>query len=424
MKMIIAGGQVLDPQTGMDEIMDILIEDGKITKIASHLELPDSDINIIEARGLVVAPGLIDVHVHFRDPGLTYKEDIRTGANAAAKGGFTTVVCMANTKPPADNVETLEYILAEGRQTPINILTAAAITKAMLGKELTDMEELKAHGAAGFTDDGMPIKDAALVKQAMETAARLNVPLSFHEEDPVFITNNGINRGQVSELLGIGGSPALAEDVMVARDCMLALHTGAVIDIQHISSGNSVKMIKLAKELGAKVMAEVTPHHFSLDESAVLVHGTLAKMNPPLRTAKDREMILTGLKDGTIDMIATDHAPHSREEKALPLTQAPSGIIGLETALALGITHLIQPGHLTLLQLMEKMSLNPARLYHLDQKGLLAVGADADLVIFDDKEAWTVGEFSSKSANSPFIGNELLGRVKYTICAGKVVYQD
>ena len=427
MKMIIAGGRVLDPQTGMDEIMDILIEDGRIMQIAPHLGVPDPDpgtFRIIDAGGLTVAPGLIDVHVHFRDPGLTYKEDIHTGANAAARGGFTTVVCMANTKPPADNVRTLEYILAEGRRTPIHVLAAAAITKGMLGEELTDMEELKAHGAAGFTDDGMPVKDAALVRQAMEAAVRLNVPLSFHEEDPAFITNNGINHGPVSKQLGIGGSPALAEDVMVARDCMLALHTGAVIDIQHISSGNSVKMIKLAKELGAKVMAEVTPHHFSLDESAVLVHGTLAKMNPPLRTAKDREMILAGLKDGTIDIIATDHAPHSREEKALPLTQAPSGIIGLETALALGITHLIQPRHLTLLQLMEKMSLNPARLYHLEQKGRLAVGADADLVIFDDKEAWTVGEFASRSANSPFIGEELLGRVKYTICAGKVVYQN
>jgi len=427
MKMIIAGGRVLDPQTGMDEIMDILIEDGRIMQIAPHLGVPDPDpgtFRIIDAGGLTVAPGLIDVHVHFRDPGLTYKEDIHTGANAAARGGFTTVVCMANTKPPADNVRTLEYILAEGRRTPIHVLAAAAITKGMLGEELTDMAELKAHGAAGFTDDGMPLKDAALVRQAMEAAVRLNVPLSFHEEDPAFITNNGINHGQVSKQLGIGGSPALAEDVMVARDCMLALHTGAVIDIQHISSGNSVKMIKLAKELGAKVMAEVTPHHFSLDESAVLVHGTLAKMNPPLRTAKDREMILAGLKDGTIDIIATDHAPHSREEKALPLTQAPSGIIGLETALALGITHLIQPRHLTLLQLMEKMSLNPARLYHLEQKGRLAVGADADLVIFDDKEAWTVGEFVSRSANSPFIGEELLGRVKYTICAGKVVYQN
>lgn len=425
MKIIIAGGRVLEPRSGTDGNMDILIENGRIVKLAPHLDASAPDISLIDARGLVVAPGLIDVHVHFRDPGLTYKEDIRSGADAAARGGFTTVVCMANTKPPADNVETLEYILAEGRRTPVNVLAAAAITKGMLGRELTDMDELKAHGAAGFTDDGLPIKDAGLVKRAMEAAVRLNVPLSFHEEDPAFIMDNGINHGQVSRQLGIGGSPALAEDIMVARDCMLALHTGAVVDIQHISSGNSVKMVKLAKELGAKVMAEVTPHHFSLDESAVLAHGTLAKMNPPLRTAKDREIILAGLTDGTIDIIATDHAPHSRAEKALPLTQAPSGIIGLETALALGITHLIRPGRLTLLQLIEKMSLNPARLYHLaEQKGFLAAGADADLVIFDDKEAWTVGGFASRSANSPFIGEELRGRVKYTICGGKVVYQD
>ena len=320
-------------------------------------------------------------------------------------------------------METLEYVLAEGQKTPINVLSAANITIGMKGEVLTDMELLKAHGAAGFTDDGIPLKDSALVKKAMEEAVRLNVPLSFHEEDPTLITNNGINRGAVSEHFGIGGSPAAAEDVLVARDCMLALHTGALIDIQHISSGHSVRMVELAKQLGAHVMAEVTPHHFSLDETAVLKHGTLAKMNPPLRTLEDKQEILRGLKEGVIDIIATDHAPHSAEEKAKPLTEAPSGIIGLETALALGVTNLVREDVLTMPQLMEKMSLNPAILYHLEgNKGHLSTGADADLVLFDPNEKWTVKEFKSKATNSPFIGEELYGKVKYTICGGKIAY--
>lgn len=425
--LLILNGRVIDPKSSIDKIMDLVVDQGKIKDMGTDLkdrylsERPD----VIDASGMVVAPGLIDVHVHFRDPGFTYKEDIQTGARAAAKGGFTTVVCMANTKPPVDNVETLEYIINEGKKTGIHVLTAANITVGMKGETLTDMELLKAHGAAGFTDDGIPLKNAALVKKAMEEAVRLDVPLSFHEEDPSLIENNGINRGAVSEKLGIGGSPAAAEDVLVARDCMLALHTGAVIDIQHISSGYSVRMVELAKQLGAHVAAEVTPHHFSLDETAILKHGTLAKMNPPLRTAEDREEILRGLREGIIDVIATDHAPHSSEEKDRPLTQAPSGIIGLETSLALGMTNLVRTGQLSLLQLVEKMTLNPAALYHLEgTKGWLGKGADADLVIFDPEEKWTVGKFESKSSNSPFIGESLYGKVKYTICDGRIVYAD
>lgn len=424
--ILIKGGRVIDPKTGVDAQLDVVLDGGKIIRIGADIDEAGGQNpyeRIIDASGLTIAPGLIDVHVHFRDPGLTYKEDIHTGAKAAAKGGFTTVVCMANTKPVVDNAETLQYVIEEGKKTGIHVLSAATITKGMKGEELTDMETLKRCGAPGFTDDGMPLKDVRLVEKAMKEAVRLNVPLSFHEEDPSFITDNGINRGAVSKELGIEGSPALAEDIMIARDCMLALHTGATVDIQHISSGNSVRMVKLAKELGADVMAEVTPHHFSLDETAVLKHGTLAKMNPPLRTAKDREQIIRGLADGTIDIIATDHAPHSAEEKAKPLTQAPSGIIGLETALALGITNLVRPGHLTTLQLMEKMSLNPAILYRLD-KGRLDEGADADLVIFDENEQWTAGNYVSKSSNSPFTGEQLYGKVKYTICSGVIVYED
>lgn len=423
--ILIKGGRVVDPESGTDKKADLVIEDGKIKEIGTVSDLSGYE-RVIDAEGCVVAPGLIDVHVHYRDPGLTYKEDIQTGAAAAKKGGYTTVVTMANTKPPVDNEETLRYVLEEGKKTGIHVLPAACITVGMKGQQLTDMEALKAAGAAGFTDDGIPIMDGKLVKTAMEEAVRLDVPLSFHEEDPAFITENGINAGETAGKLGITGSPALAEDSLVARDCMIALHTGASVNIQHISSGNAVKMVKLAKELGAHVTAEVTPHHFSLDETAVLTHGAMAKMNPPLRTAADRAAIIEGIKDGTIDMIATDHAPHSAEEKAAePMWKAPSGIIGLETALGLAVTNLIRPGHLTMLQLMEKMSLNPAKLYRLD-KGSLAEGKDADLVIFNENESWTVTkeEIASRSCNTPFLGETLYGRVKYTICGGNIVYED
>nr|WP_084326213.1 dihydroorotase [Lacrimispora aerotolerans] len=420
----IRNAHVIDPTDKTEKNVDICISDGKITAIGEHLEftVAKEDV-VIDASGYVVAPGLMDVHVHFRDPGLTYKEDIQTGARAAAKGGFTTVVCMANTKPPIDNVETLKYVLKEGEKTGIRVLSAATVSKGLMGAELTDMEALKANGAAGFTDDGIPLLNETLVKDAMEMAAKLNLPLSFHEEDPAFIVNNGINHGSVSEQLGIYGSPALAEDSLVARDLMIALHTKAPVNIQHISSKNSVKAVKFAKELGAEVYAEVTPHHFSLTEEAVLKHGTLAKMNPPLRTEEDRQALIQGLKDGSIDIIATDHAPHSTEEKAKGLKEAPSGIIGLETALSLGVTNLVRPGHLTMMELMEKMSLKPAKLYRIPFSGIQMDGP-ADLVIFDPDETWTVGEYVSKSVNSPFTGESLYGRVKYTICKGKIVYQD
>lgn len=429
--MLIKNGRVIDPESGFDGLADLLIEDGKIKKIVKRVdggtdntvpERVNGADEVLDASGMIIAPGLVDVHVHFRDPGLTHKEDIETGAAAAKAGGYTTVVCMANTNPAADNPDTIGYIIEKGKKTGIHVLAAAAVSKGLKGRELTDMDALKACGAAGFTDDGIPLMDEKLVKQAMEKARELNLPLSFHEEDPAFIINNGINKGVVSDQLGIGGSPALAEDSLVARDCMIALHTGAAVNIQHISSRNSVKMVALAKQLGADVWAEVTPHHFTLDETAVLKHGTLAKMNPPLRTEKDREALIEGLKSGAIDIIATDHAPHSREEKEKPLTAAPSGIIGLETALPLAVTNLVKEGHLTYVQLFEKMCLNPARLYRLDS-GRIKEGSDADLVIFDDRESFTVGDFVSRSSNSPFTGETLYGRVRFTICGGKVVFE-
>ncbi len=423
--ILIKNGRVIDPAKGTDDVMDMVIDGGKIKAMGHYPENGEYE-TVIDASGLTVGPGLIDVHVHFRDPGLTYKEDIGTGAAAAKKGGFTTVVTMANTKPPVDSEETVRYVLEEGKKTGIHVLPAACVSVGMKGQELTDMDALKAAGAMGFTDDGIPLMDQKLVRQAMLKAKELDVPLSFHEEDPAFISENGIHAGEAAKALGIQGSPALAEDALVARDCMLALHTGASVNIQHISSANSVRMVKLAKELGADVTAEVTPHHFTLTESAVLEHGAMAKMNPPLRTEKDRLGIIEGIRDGSIDMIATDHAPHSAEEKAVePVWKAPSGIIGLETALALAVTNLVKPGHLTMVQLMEKMSLNPAKLYRFD-KGSVAEGADADLVIFDENERWTVTEddIASKSHNTPFIGAELYGRVKYTICGGRIVYED
>lgn len=421
--ILIKGSRIVDPAAGTDRTGDILIKDGKIARIAENIEPGTEEVRVIDGTGLITAPGFIDVHVHFRDPGFNYKEDIQTGAAAAKRGGYTTVVCMANTRPAVDSPETVRYVLEEGKKTGIHVLPAAAVTKGLQGQEMTDMEALKEAGAVGFTDDGIPLIDGSLVKKAMEEAKRLRLPLSFHEEDPAFIRNNGINHGKVSEQLGIYGSPSVAEDSLVARDCMIALDTGAAVDIQHISSAGAVEMVRAAKRMGANVWAEVTPHHLTLTEDAVLRYGTLAKMNPPLRTEKDRKALIQGLKDGTIDMIATDHAPHSREEKEKPLTEAPSGIIGLETALPLALEALVRTGELTMVQLMEKMSLNPARLYH-QEKGSLEEGADADLVVFDADREWTADQYASKSSNSPFTGWKLKGKVIYTICEGNVVYEE
>lgn len=418
--ILIKNGRVVDPVTGTDEIMDVLIDGSMIVKTGKDIQ--ETDAQIIDASGLVVAPGLMDAHVHFRDPGLTDKEDIQTGAAAAARGGFTTVVCMANTKPVVDNVDTLAYVQEKGEKTGIHVLQAAAVTKDLKGQELVDMEALADAGVPGFTDDGIPIMDEALLLEAMRKARELGLPLAFHEEDPTLMEAPGVHQGKVSEQLGYGGAPRAAEDVMVARDCMLALHTGASVCIQHISSKNSVELVRMAKKMGADVHAEATPHHFTLTDEAVLKYGTMARMNPPVREEEDRLAIIEGLKDGTIRMIVTDHAPHSAEEKAKPLESAPSGITGLETSLGLGIKSLVQPGHLTLLQLMACMSKNPAEFYRMIP-GSIAEDAPADLVIFGENELWKVEKFASKATNSPFVGWELPGKVHYTICAGKIVYQ-
>ncbi|MCM1326512.1 MAG: dihydroorotase [Bacteroidales bacterium] len=421
--LLIQNGYMIDPKSGREGNLDILTDGGQIIKIGKGLKNPGEGCKVIDAEGLVIAPGLVDVHVHFREPGFTHKEDISTGAGAAAKGGFTTVVLMANTKPCVDNEETLEYVRSRAEQTKIHVLSCANVTLGMKGQELTDMDNLAKAGAVGFTDDGIPIMEEAVVKNAMAKAAELNLPISFHEENPKLIENNGINRGKASAHFGIGGSPREAEITLVERDLKIALETGACINIQHISAKESVELVRQAKKCGGNIHAEATPHHFTLTEDAAIKYGTLAKMNPPLREEADRLAIIAGLIDGTIDIIATDHAPHTEEEKNKPITEAPSGIIGLETALALGITVLVEGGHLTMKELLLKMSTNPAEMYHLDA-GYLAEGGPAALVLIDPKEKAVVGSFASKASNSPFVGWELTGKVKMTVCNGKVVYQD
>ena len=428
--MRIKNGLVIDPANGIKRQADVLVKDGKIERILDrdNGDSINNECDVIDAAGCIVAPGLVDVHVHFRDPGFTHKEDIETGAKAALKGGFTSVVLMANTKPAVDNEETLRYVLEKGGKTDLNIYTCATVTKGMAGKELTDMETLLKKGAAGFTDDGIPIMDAGLMEQAMAKAAALNVPISLHEENPEYITNNGVNCGKASAHFGIGGSPREAEISLIRRDLEIALKTGAILNIQHISTKEGVALVRQAKKRAAEmgksnIHAEVTPHHFSLTEEAVIRFGTLAKMNPPLREEADRQAVVEGLRDGTIDIIATDHAPHSAEEKNTPLTEAPSGIIGLETALSLGITNLVDKGCLSLEALICAMSANPAAMYGLPA-GTLSEGSAADIVIFDASASQTVGNFASKSANSPFTGQELSGVVKYTIVGGKVVYSS
>ena len=421
--ILIKNGRIIDPKTKRDDVLDIVIDGGKIVDIGKYGRNDDYEY-IIEATGYVVAPGFVDVHTHFRDPGFPEKEDIYTGAKAAAHGGFTSVVMMANTNPPIDCPEVLDQVLDKGKETGIHVDSVACISKGMAGKELTDMEALKEHGAVGFSDDGKPIESMELMLEAMRKAKELNAPLSLHEEAAELIGVAGINDGPIAKKLGIEkGAPALSEDIMVARDCMLAVSTGAPVHFQHISSMNAVRQIELAKSMGAHVTAEVTPHHFTLTEEAVEAYGTMAQMNPPVRSVRDRFEVLNGLKRGVIDMIATDHAPHTAEEKEKPFPQAPSGIIGLETALGLAECYLIRKGHITLTKLIELLSWAPAKLYGLDA-GYLAPGGPADLVIFSEQEPWEVKDLMSRSQNTPFLGQTLYAKVKYTICDGQIVYSD
>ena len=421
--ILIQDGYMIDPKSGKEGNFDILIDGDKIVKIAEKIE-PKGKVTRIHAEGLLVAPGLVDVHVHFRDPGFTAKEDINTGAAAAAKGGVTTVVLMANTRPTVDSEETLKYILDKGAETGIHVTTCANVTMGMQGKQLTDMKKLAAAGAVGFTDDGVPLLDAELVRHAMEISAELDMPISFHEEDPKYIENNGVNRGKASEYYGIGGSSREAEIALVERDLKLAEETGARLHLCHCSTKESVELVRDAKKKGIKVSGEVCPHHFTLTEDDIVEGDANYKMNPPLRTKADVDALKAGLRDDIMEVISTDHAPHTAEEKAKDLKSAPFGIVGMETAAALTFTELVKTGYLTPMGMAEKMSTNPARILGIN-KGDISVGHLADITIFDPKDTYEINaaEFASKGKNMPFEGRKVTGRVVGTILDGRIVYQ-
>lgn len=418
---LIKNGRVIDPKSQFDAIADILIDGQKIIAIGQDLVREDAEI--IDATDKIVAPGLIDIHVHFREPGQMHKEDIHTGSLAAAHGGFTTVVMMANTNPTVSTVETLTEVLSSAARENIHVKSVATITDKFDGQTLTNFEALLDAGAVGFSDDGIPFTDAGQVRRAMQKAAAFDTVLALHEEDPQLTGVLGINDGAIAHQCGVTGAPTVSEYSMVARDAMLALDTKARVHFQHLSAGESVDVIRFAKSLGAQVTAEVTPQHFSITEDAILTHGTNAKLNPPLRRTSDIKKMIVGLQDGTIDVIATDHAPHTHAEKDQEITKAPSGMTGLETSLSLGLTHLVAPGHLSLMSLLEKMTSNPAQVLHLDA-GYLAEDGPADLVIFDaDAVREVTNDFASKSSNSLFVGAQLQGVIAYTICDGEIVYQ-
>ncbi len=422
--MIINNVTFIDPIRETTIECDIQISDGLIKSFAAPCSLKDDKDLTIDGTGLYCAPGFFDIHSHFRDPGFTHKEDINTGAMAAKRGGYTGIVLMANTNPTVDNIDTLSYVQNKGLTTGIRIYSCGAVTMGLKGEELTDMDNLKKHGAIGFTDDGIPIMDVSLLKEAMQKCAQLNVPISLHEEDKNLIAQNGINSGFASHHYMLEGSPREAEITMVKRDIALAKETGVALNIQHVSAAETVSLVREARNAGYKnIYAEATPHHFTLTEEAVIKYGSNAKMNPPLRTAKDRDAIIEGLADGTISFIATDHAPHTAEEKNLPITKAPSGITGLETAFSLGFTHLVKAGHISIFRLLQLLSVAPRELYGMTCPGL-KVNDAADLVLFSMSEEWTYDTTASRSFNNPFKDTEMTGKIKYTICGGRIVYED
>ena len=420
--LVIKNGRVMDPKTGLDQVCDILVDQGKIVEMGPSLSYEGAQV--IDASGKVVAPGLVDIHVHFREPGQTHKEDIHTGALAAAAGGFTTVVMMANTTPTISDVETLKEVLDSAAKEAIHVKTVATVTKNFDGQYLTDFEGLLQAGAVGFSDDGIPLQSTKVVRQALEEAKRLGTFISLHEEDPDLNGILGLNEHIAREHFKVCGATGVAEYSMAARDAMIAHATGGHLHIQHLSKAESVKVVEFAQAIGAPVTAEVAPQHFSKTEDLLLSKGSNAKMNPPLRREEDRRAVIEGLKSGVISVIATDHAPHHADEKNVAdITKAPSGMTGLETSLSLGLTYLVHAGELGLMELLEKMTYNPAKLYNFEA-GYLEVDGPADIVIFDPTADRLVSDhFASKAANSPFVGESLKGQVAYTICQGKIVYQ-
>jgi len=422
--ILIKNGRLINPSEKLDKVMDIFVEDGIIKEKAESIE-KQAD-TVIDAAGCYVMPGLIDLHVHFRDPGLTYKEDIETGSKAAAKGGFTTVCCMPNTKPVVDNVETVKYIIEKGEKTGLtNVLPVGAVTKNMAGVEITDVEELKKAGICAISEDGKSVMNSGVYRKAMKNAAKANVPVLAHCEDINLVEGGVINLGDKSSELGVKGISNAVEDVIAMRDIMLAKETGATLHLCHCSTKDSVEMVKRAKEEGIKVTAEVCPHHFSMCSDDITSNDGNFKMNPPLRAREDMEALIKGLQDDIMDVISTDHAPHSAEEKAKDLEHAPFGIVGLETSVALTVTNLVKKGYLTPMQMAAKMSYNPAKVLGIP-KGTLDEGKIADITIIDPNKEYTidVNTFESKGKNTPFDGYKVSGEVEYTILNGKVVYSN
>ena len=425
MKYLIRKGRLVDPAGGIGGVMDILLEDGRVAVIGS--DLCDPSAQVIDAAGLTVCAGLVDMHVHLREPGFEYKETIATGAQAAAAGGFTSIACMPNTKPVIDCPEGVAFVKERAAQaTGAQVFPIAAVSKGQLGQEVNDYEALKEAGAVALSDDGVPVQNANLLRDAMILAHRQGLAILSHCEDADMVQNFAVNEGRVSRQLRIPGRPAIAEELQVMREAMLAEETGAAVHICHISTAKSVSIVRRYKKKGVRITCETCPQYFTFTEEEVLNQGSLARVNPPLRTSADVEGIIEGLKDGTIDAIATDHAPHAAEEKSRPLTQAPSGMIGLETSLAASLTALYHTGEMSLSDVLRKMTVNPAGILRLPNKGRLAVGADADLVLFDPNEEWVVDPegFRSMARNTPFAGKTLKGREKYTILGGEIIYQE
>ena len=420
MTLLIKSARVVDPSQNLDKIADIYIENGKISAIGSF----DTADEVIDGSGLIASPGLVDMHVHLRDPGQTHKEDILTGCSAAAAGGVTSLLAMPNTNPTIDNTETVKYILDKAQNASAKVYVAASITKGLRSEEATDLDEMKSAGAVALSDDGRPVENTQMLINAMKRAPELGMKIVAHCES-LPIANGGImNEGEVSRQLGVKGIPDSAEDCGTQREIAYSDAFGVSVHICHVSTKNSVRMIRDAKARGVNVTAETAPHYFSLTEQELLKRDADYRMNPPLRREEDRLEIINGLQDGTLDAIATDHAPHASEEKA-DFEKAPNGSIGMETSLSVGITYLVKTGLLTLNQLIEKMSVNPAKILGLNA-GTLKSGAPADIVLFDPDEDYVVDveKLHGKSKNTPFKGRKLFGRVKYTLLDGKVVFKQ
>jgi len=427
MKLLLKGGRVIDPSQGVDAVADILIEDGKISRIEQGIspsKAQSKDVpRVIDLKGKIVAPGLIDMHTHLREPGFEYKETILTGSEAAVAGGFTTIACMANTDPVNDNRSVTEFILKQARLASMaHVYPIAAISKGQNGKVLTEFGDLKSAGAVAFSDDGNPVVDSGLMRHALEYAYSFDMPVISHCEDPGLSAGGLMHEGFVSTQLGLPGIPAIAEEIMVARDIDLARFTGTRVHISHVSTAGSVRAVREAKSGGVDVTAETAPHYFTLTDEALRGFSTNCKMYPPLRGADDVQAIKEGLSDGTIDAIASDHAPHSSVEKDVEFAYAANGIIGMETSLSLSLK-LVHDGILTMPQLIETMSTNPARILKVP-KGSLKPGSDADITVIDPDAKWTVdtGVFRSKSRNCPFHGWNLVGKAVMTIVDGEIKY--